>query len=201
MASKALWILSLVVLVAMANGQKGSSADAPAPDCMNVLMDMAPCLSFVSNDSTVNKPEDGCCSGLAKVVKENPICLCQAFQNSGSLGISINMTRAMALPTVCNVKTPPISKCSAPAPSPKPPTPSPNAPAPSPKLRPAVTPSKSPAPSGPHVEPPTEPPSSVLPSQAPSPAPGISKATTSHPLLAISFALIALLASAAISHF
>ncbi|XP_058085371.1 non-specific lipid transfer protein GPI-anchored 11-like [Magnolia sinica] len=108
-------------------GAAPSSAPAPAPDCLSVLVEMADCLTYVQNGSTVSKPEGGCCSGFKSVLKKTPICLCEAFKNNNNLGIALNMTRAMMLPAACGVSTPPLSNCgaagvpsAAPGPGPKP---------------------------------------------------------------------------------
>lgn len=79
-------------------------------DCTNVLIGMAPCLSYVSGSSST--PSAQCCSQLASVVRSNPRCLCMVLNGGGaSLGVSINETLALALPGACNVQTPPVSRC------------------------------------------------------------------------------------------
>ncbi|KAM7470450.1 hypothetical protein LguiA_008633 [Lonicera macranthoides] len=92
-----------------------SSAPAPAPgpavDCTGVILNMADCLSFVSNDSKVDKPTALCCSGLKTVLKTNAECLCEGFKNSANFGIVLNITKALTLPSACHVKAPPFSKC------------------------------------------------------------------------------------------
>ncbi|XP_024947927.2 non-specific lipid transfer protein GPI-anchored 5-like [Citrus sinensis] len=81
-------------------------------DCTNVLIGMAPCLSYVSGSSST--PSAQCCSQLASVVRSNPRCLCMVLGDGGSsLGVSINQTLALALPGACNVQTPPVSRCNA----------------------------------------------------------------------------------------
>ncbi|KAH1107826.1 hypothetical protein J1N35_011594 [Gossypium stocksii] len=75
--------------------------------CTNVLISMSPCLDYIQGNSV-------CCSQLANVVRSNPQCLCQVLSGgASSLGVSVNQTQAMALPTACNVKTPPASQCNA----------------------------------------------------------------------------------------
>uniref|UniRef100_A0A6N2L3B0 Bifunctional inhibitor/plant lipid transfer protein/seed storage helical domain-containing protein n=1 Tax=Salix viminalis TaxID=40686 RepID=A0A6N2L3B0_SALVM len=59
-------------------------------------------------------PSPSCCSQLATIVQSQPRCLCALVNGGGSsLGIAINQTLALALPTACNVQTPPISRCNA----------------------------------------------------------------------------------------
>ncbi|XWS13669.1 hypothetical protein CRYUN_Cryun36dG0058100 [Craigia yunnanensis] len=79
-------------------------------DCTSVIITMAPCLNYVKRSSPT--PSAQCCSQLANVVQSQPRCLCMALNEGGaSLGVSINQTLALALPALCNVKTPPVSKC------------------------------------------------------------------------------------------
>ncbi|CAN1233208.1 Non-specific lipid transfer protein GPI-anchored 5 [Linum perenne] len=56
--------------------------------CTSALMSLSPCLNY-------------------------PQCLCQLVNGGGSsLGITINQTRALGLPSACKVNTPSASRCS-----------------------------------------------------------------------------------------
>ncbi|KAL9666592.1 hypothetical protein QQ045_000927 [Rhodiola kirilowii] len=80
--------------------------------CTSVLISMSPCLNYITGNSS--SPSPSCCQQLANVVSSQPRCLCQVLNGGGpSLGVAINQTRAMALPTACNVQTPPVSRCNA----------------------------------------------------------------------------------------
>ncbi|XP_059434160.1 non-specific lipid transfer protein GPI-anchored 5-like [Corylus avellana] len=81
--------------------------------CTSVLIGMAPCLSYVSGSSST--PSSSCCSKLTSVVQSQPQCLCTALNGGGgaALGVTINQTLALALPSACNVQTPPVSQCNA----------------------------------------------------------------------------------------
>ncbi|KAJ4750534.1 Bifunctional inhibitor/lipid-transfer protein/seed storage 2S albumin superfamily protein [Rhynchospora pubera] len=107
-----LLFLNIIVII------MGADVPAPAPsvDCMPALLSLADCLTYVEQGSNLTKPEGDCCSGLKKVVKNEVHCLCEAFSGGSSLGIplDINITKALALPSVCKVKTPPASKCKIP---------------------------------------------------------------------------------------
>ncbi|PNX85261.1 xylogen-like protein 11-like [Trifolium pratense] len=91
-------------------------ADAPAPaldECFTAITNMSDCLTFVEDGSKLTKPDKGCCPELAGLVEGNPICLCHLLGNSGSIiGIKINVNKALKLPTICKVTTPPVSTCS-----------------------------------------------------------------------------------------
>ncbi|XP_059318119.1 non-specific lipid transfer protein GPI-anchored 5-like [Lycium ferocissimum] len=81
-------------------------------DCTSTLMTMASCLSFVTGSAT--KPSASCCSALSGVLQSKPRCLCVIVNGGGSsLGVQINQTQALALPSACNLQTPPVSKCNA----------------------------------------------------------------------------------------
>ncbi|CAI0559443.1 unnamed protein product [Linum tenue] len=89
----------------------GAAVDAQSSGCTSVLISMAPCVSYVTGSSAA--PSSSCCSQLANVVRSNPRCLCEVLDGgAASLGVSINKTIALQMPAACNVKTPPVSRCS-----------------------------------------------------------------------------------------
>ncbi|KAG7547553.1 Bifunctional inhibitor/plant lipid transfer protein/seed storage helical domain superfamily [Arabidopsis suecica] len=80
------------------------------PSCTNVLISMAPCLGYITQNTST--PSQQCCSQLAHVVRYSSECLCQVLDGGGSqLGIKVNETQALALPKACHVETPPASRC------------------------------------------------------------------------------------------
>ncbi|XP_039125661.1 non-specific lipid transfer protein GPI-anchored 11-like [Dioscorea cayenensis subsp. rotundata] len=121
-------MLVLVVLMFASIGMVFSQAPSMAPpDCNSAITNLAECLSFVQYGSKLEKPQGLCCAGLKKVVKDEVSCLCEAFKQSSSFGIKLNMTKAFGLPHACGISTPSLSNCkidvagspgSAPAPSP-----------------------------------------------------------------------------------
>ncbi|XXG67989.1 hypothetical protein AAC387_Pa06g1200 [Persea americana] len=80
--------------------------------CMSAIISLSPCLNYVTGSSST--PSSSCCTQLASVVSSQVQCLCTVLNGSSSLGITINQTRALALPSACNVQTPPTSQCNAP---------------------------------------------------------------------------------------
>ncbi|GMI85776.1 glycosylphosphatidylinositol-anchored lipid protein transfer 5 [Hibiscus trionum] len=107
-------IFAAVVIVA-ASLWTGALAQSSS-SCTNVLISMSPCLNYIQGNSST--PSSSCCSQLANVVSSQPRCLCEVLNGGGSsLGIDVNQTQAMALPTACNVRTPPASQCNASSPS------------------------------------------------------------------------------------
>ncbi|KAL6513153.1 hypothetical protein OROGR_020639 [Orobanche gracilis] len=93
----------------------GKVAPAPAPDCLSVVMGMSSCLSFVGAGSNATEPEGSCCAGLNTVLntggQTGAKCLCESFNNRGSVGIQMNMTKALDLPDACDIKFPTVSNC------------------------------------------------------------------------------------------
>ncbi|KAI9402026.1 hypothetical protein POPTR_001G210100v4 [Populus trichocarpa] len=108
-------VLSLILLCTFSiSCCSQSPASAPAPssvDCTNLILSMADCLSFVSNDSTAAKPEGKCCAGLKTVLSTKAECLCEAFKSSARFDIVLNVTKALSLPSVCKIHAPPASNC------------------------------------------------------------------------------------------
>lgn len=76
---------------------------APTVDCMSLIYDMADCLAYLSVDGGEDKPDKSCCSGFVTILNTDSDCICKALKSSASLGIEINMTSAMALPSACGV--------------------------------------------------------------------------------------------------
>ncbi|KAL4602952.1 hypothetical protein ACB092_10G090000 [Castanea dentata] len=96
-----------LVLVLVAMLWSGAMAQS---GCTSVLSNLAPCLNYITGNSST--PSSSCCSQLSNVVQSSPQCLCSALNGgAASLGININQTRALSLPSACNVQTPPISQC------------------------------------------------------------------------------------------
>ncbi|XP_037419499.1 non-specific lipid transfer protein GPI-anchored 2-like isoform X1 [Triticum dicoccoides] len=93
-------------------------AAAPGPAaglsaaCLNSLLNMTDCLPYVQAGSKARAPEKPCCPELAGMVGSNPVCLCELLSGAAdSLGIAVDYARALALPGVCRVATPPLSTC------------------------------------------------------------------------------------------
>ncbi|GMI84122.1 hypothetical protein HRI_002081500 [Hibiscus trionum] len=91
------------------------AAEAPTPDCMTNLLNLSDCLTYVEAGSNLTKPDKPCCPELAGLVESSPQCLCYLLDKNAtaSYGLSIDMDRALKLPDVCRVSTPPVSLCSA----------------------------------------------------------------------------------------
>ncbi|KAG4168131.1 hypothetical protein ERO13_A12G004200v2 [Gossypium hirsutum] len=98
-----------LVFVTMLCGYKAMAQSG----CTSVLLGLAPCLNYITSNSTTT-PSSTCCSQLSSVVQSQPQCLCSVLNGgASSLGVTINQTRALSLPGACNVQTPPVSSCNA----------------------------------------------------------------------------------------
>ncbi|CAL5425637.1 unnamed protein product [Camellia sinensis] len=115
-------VATVALLLAMVAAQAPAAAPelaagAPGPggamDCMTNLLNMSDCLTYVEAGSNLTKPDKACCPELAGLVESNPLCLCQLLANTSITGIQIELNKALNLPTVCAVQTPPISTCAA----------------------------------------------------------------------------------------
>jgi len=108
------WVAAVCCVSAHHHHHHVSGAPAPratATDCSSALLGLADCLSFAEEGSKEMKPEGQCCAGLKEVVKEEVSCLCQAFAGGAGYGVKLNMSKALALPSICGVETPPFSQC------------------------------------------------------------------------------------------
>ncbi|GER55017.1 lipid-transfer protein [Striga asiatica] len=98
---------------ALAPGLPDATAPSPGLDCFTYLIKLSDCLTFVEGGSNLTRPDPGCCSELGNLVDTQPICLCQLLGNPGQVGFPVDVSRALRLPSVCNVTTPPVSLCAA----------------------------------------------------------------------------------------
>lgn len=103
-------MMCLVLLTVLMATMWSTTMVSAQSDCTNVLISMAPCLDYITGNSS--SPSQQCCNQLANVVRSSPDCLCQVLKGGGpQLGIDFNRTQALALPKACNVQTPPASRC------------------------------------------------------------------------------------------
>ncbi|XP_030445939.2 non-specific lipid transfer protein GPI-anchored 2-like [Syzygium oleosum] len=120
-AAAAAAVLAAVLLLATvcgASAQMPAAAPGPAAalgpaadECLNNLANLTECLSYVEEGSKLTAPEKPCCGELASLVDNYPICLCELLSKADSYGIKIDVNRALKLPSICHVTTPPVSTC------------------------------------------------------------------------------------------
>lgn len=119
--SISLLLLGLLLLLPCTHAQEvPAAATVAAPrgsglDCSEALLNLSACLTYVVQGSNLTRPKKGCCPALAGLVNGEPICLCQLIAGygggSGGLGVQVDATRVLTLPTICRVDAPPMSLC------------------------------------------------------------------------------------------
>ncbi|RLN41939.1 protein YLS3-like [Panicum miliaceum] len=109
MAAAAQW--ALVVAVAAAATLAGGDMNADKTECADQLVGLAPCLQYVQGQARAPPPD--CCGGLRQVLGKSPKCLCVLVKDKDdpNLGIKINATLALALPSACGATRANASHC------------------------------------------------------------------------------------------
>ncbi|XP_023742406.1 non-specific lipid transfer protein GPI-anchored 14 isoform X2 [Lactuca sativa] len=99
-------ILSVVTVSRMTLG----ADDKDKEECTEQLVGLATCLPYVGGNA--KSPTPDCCNGLKKVLNTNKKCLCVVIKdrNDPDLGLTINVTLALGLPTVCQAPAN-VTKC------------------------------------------------------------------------------------------
>lgn len=79
-----------------------ADTDKDKEECQEPLVGLATCLSYVGGNAKTPTPD--CCNGLKQILKTNKKCLCVVIKdrNDPDLGLNINVTLALGLPSVCN---------------------------------------------------------------------------------------------------
>lgn len=100
----------LVVTVALV-GFSASDLAQDRAECMDQLLGLAPCLAYVGGDDA-KAPTPDCCTGLGQVLQKSLKCVCVLVKdrNDPSLGLKINTTLALGLPSACHTPVN-ISQC------------------------------------------------------------------------------------------
>ncbi|KAI3409513.1 AAI domain-containing protein [Psidium guajava] len=106
-------VVAALLLVASCEVSGQAPAPGPSADCFNTLLNLSDCLTYVESRSNVTAPDEKCCPELAGMVESSPACLCELIGKSNSFGIDINVSRALKLPSACDVVTPPMRLCAA----------------------------------------------------------------------------------------
>ncbi|KAK8630186.1 hypothetical protein V6N13_078991 [Hibiscus sabdariffa] len=91
------------ILVLMLLGLASSDINQDKAECSNQVAGLALCLPYAEGQAKA--PTVDCCSGLKQVVDKTMKCLCLLIKdlNDPSLGLNINATFALALPSTCGV--------------------------------------------------------------------------------------------------
>ncbi|KVH89334.1 Bifunctional inhibitor/plant lipid transfer protein/seed storage helical domain-containing protein [Cynara cardunculus var. scolymus] len=102
----------LVLTLVLVFGVTSGADDKDKEECTEQLVGLATCLPYVGGNA--KSPTPDCCSGLKQVLNTNKKCLCVVIKdrNDPDLGLTINVTLALGLPTVCHAPAN-VSKCPA----------------------------------------------------------------------------------------
>ncbi|XP_034601227.1 non-specific lipid transfer protein GPI-anchored 2-like, partial [Setaria viridis] len=120
-------VVAVVVAALLLASPGGAQPLAPSPaasasalgpaggidsSCMNSLLNMSDCPTYVTKGSAARRPDAPCCPELAGMVDSNPVCLCELLSGAAdSYGIAVDYAHALALLGICRVATPPVSTC------------------------------------------------------------------------------------------
>ncbi|KAM3261329.1 hypothetical protein ACQJBY_052162 [Aegilops geniculata] len=98
-------LLMTLVVAAAALGPAGADFAADKAECADKLMGLATCLTYVQLTATARAPTPDCCSGFRQVLGTSKRCMCILVKDRDepALGIKVNITRSMDLPSVCNI--------------------------------------------------------------------------------------------------
>ncbi|MED6180878.1 hypothetical protein PIB30_014212 [Stylosanthes scabra] len=94
----AFFFTSVLLLV----GYGSSDLNQDKQECADKLVGLATCLPYVS--AQAKTPTVDCCSGLKDVISKSKRCLCLLikYHDDPNLGLTINLTLALNLPTACH---------------------------------------------------------------------------------------------------
>lgn len=87
-----------------------SDTEKDKEECTQSLIGLATCLPYVTANAPAPTPD--CCTGLKQVLKASKKCLCLLIKdrNDPDLGLNLNVTLALSLPSVCQAPAN-ISQC------------------------------------------------------------------------------------------
>ncbi|WCJ29729.1 Bifunctional inhibitor/lipid-transfer protein/seed storage 2S albumin superfamily protein [Euphorbia peplus] len=100
-----LWLVAMcLVMTCMSTLQQDEE------ECAEQLTNLASCIPFVSGSA--KKPTPECCQDTLKVKTNKPKCLCVLIKESAdpSMGLPVNTTLALQMPSVCNIDAD-VSNC------------------------------------------------------------------------------------------
>nr|GMD46354.1 protein YLS3-like [Ipomoea batatas] len=94
-------ILLCFLLCLMVIGHVSSDFAQDKKQCQNQLIGLSPCLAFASGEAKF--PTTACCDEIRKDLRETRLCLCVLVKdrNEPGLGVKINGTLALSLPSLC----------------------------------------------------------------------------------------------------
>ncbi|KAK7400103.1 hypothetical protein VNO78_11303 [Psophocarpus tetragonolobus] len=96
-----LWSALLILLVGFAS----SDINQDKTECSDKLVGLVGCLTYVNGEA--KNPSLDCCTGLKEVIDKSKRCLCILIKDHDDpgLGLTINLSLALNLPTACKTPT------------------------------------------------------------------------------------------------
>ncbi|KAJ7969957.1 Lipid transfer protein [Quillaja saponaria] len=94
----------ILLLLVMSNSRAVADSAKDKEECLELLTEMTTCLPYIGG--TAKSPPTTCCNGLKQVLKNNNkkcICVIIKDRNDPDVGLKINLTLALGLPSVCKV--------------------------------------------------------------------------------------------------
>lgn len=99
-------------LLLLSNGDNDySPSTTPASDCYAIVYDVLDCIPYLSAGSEQTKVDALCCSSFETVLEISRECICVALKGSRELGLTLNIARAIALPSACGSSVLPFNDC------------------------------------------------------------------------------------------
>lgn len=91
-----------VLLVLLVSVMARCDVEKDKEKCANDLAGVATCLPYVTGEA--KSPPIDCCTSLKQVLHKSPLCICLLVKdrNDPSLGLNINATLALSLPSHCH---------------------------------------------------------------------------------------------------
>ncbi|CAM0871452.1 unnamed protein product [Alopecurus aequalis] len=101
----------MIMLLGVAAVCVGGDMNSDRSECADQLVGLAPCLQYVQGQARAPAPD--CCGGLRQVLDKSPKCLCVLVKDKDdpNLGIKINASLALALPSACGATKANVSHC------------------------------------------------------------------------------------------
>ncbi|XP_047313839.1 non-specific lipid transfer protein GPI-anchored 14-like [Impatiens glandulifera] len=95
----------LIIMILLMGQVTRSDITQDRNECADQLLGLATCIEYVGGKAKAPTPD--CCTGMKQVVEKSKKCLCILVKDKDdpSLGLHINATLALGLPSVCHAPT------------------------------------------------------------------------------------------------
>ncbi|VVB00216.1 unnamed protein product [Arabis nemorensis] len=102
-------IATMMIITFMLVGFVRSDLAKDREECTDQLLALATCLPYVGGDAKA--PTKDCCGGFGQVIAKSEKCVCVLIKDKDDpqLGLKINATLAVQLPTACHITAPNIT--------------------------------------------------------------------------------------------